>query len=134
MTEVISREMQNTPRTIVFYDGSCGLCSREIRHYANLDRARRIEWIDISRDHNLLNDLGVSVDQAMRRLHVLDHGGVLHDGATAFVSIWAELPYFRVLARLVRLLRMTPLLELAYAPFAAWRYKRRMRSLACSAQ
>lgn len=129
MTNVEFSNTGDNSRTIVFYDGGCGLCSKEIRHYAHLDRRRQIEWIDFCQDQTLLNALGVTSDQAMRRLHVLDRDGVLRDGVPAFVAIWAELPYYRALSRLVRLFKMVPLLESAYRPFSAWRYKRRMLSV-----
>lgn len=118
--------------TIVFYDGGCGLCAAEIRHYAHLDRAGAIEWVDISRDQVLLNALGVTCDQAMQRLHVLDRNGLLCDGVCAFLAIWTVLPYYHLLARVVRSTRMIPVLEQVYQPFAAWRYRRRMKSKVCN--
>lgn len=108
------------------------MCSKEIRHYARLDWARRIAWVDFSRDQSLLNDLDLTYDQAMRRLHVLDRDGVMCDGVAAFVAIWTELPYYRLFARLVRLFKMVSVLESAYRPFSAWRYKRRIQSQACA--
>ena len=132
MTQNAPLNTRSSCRTLVFYDGRCGLCSREIRHYARLDRARKIEWIDFTQDQTLLNLLGISYDQAMHRLHVLDRNGVLRDGVSAFLAIWSELPGYQALARLIYLTHTVPMLEVAYRPFSKWRYKRRMRSQACA--
>ena len=74
----------NLPKTILFYDGGCPLCSREIKHYRRLDSADRIDWIDISRDASLLQAMGVTLETAMARLHVLHRDGWLATGAYAF--------------------------------------------------
>ena len=128
--------MENTmesdiARTLVFYDGGCPLCSREIRHYANLDRAGRIEWIDITRERELLEALHISFPQAMRRLHVLDRNGVVLDGVRAFMAIWFELPNYRVLAATAFRVRALNLLETACFHFAARRYGARCRAGEC---
>lgn len=119
-------------KTVVFYDGGCPLCSREIKHYMQLNTVGRIEWTDITLDRTLINALNVSFQQAMQRLHVLDRTGVLVDGARAFLAIWAELPRYRILTRLIYGCRAVPILEKAYSFFAVRRYKSRCRTLECS--
>ena len=37
-------------RPVVFYDGGCPLCRREIAHYQRIDRERRIQWTDIQQE------------------------------------------------------------------------------------
>lgn len=119
--------------TVVFFDGGCPLCSREIGHYARLDRERRFKWIDITKDRELLSAFGISYERAMRRLHVLDRNGVMVDGARAFLAIWSELPRYRFLSRLVYGLRVLNALEMAYSRFADRRYASRCRTGACTA-
>ena len=121
----------NKSKPLVFYDGGCSLCSKEIEHYKRLDSDFGISWIDINRDQALLNALGVSGNQAMRQLHVLDGNGVLRTGVYAFLAIWAELPYYRTLAKVVRTARLAPIIERGYQRFATWRYDRRS-SQTCS--
>lgn len=118
-------------KTVVLYDGGCGLCRGEIAHYARLDRDNRLEWVDLNTDHALLSALGVSRDQAMRRMHAIDADGVLRDGVCAFLAVWQALPYYRRLPGLIHALRLVPLLELGYRRFAGWRYRRRRRPAVC---
>ena len=120
------------PKTILFYDGGCPLCRREIEHYRQLDRAGRIDWIDISRDTSRLQAMGITLETAMARLHVLHRDGWLATGAAAFVVVWSELPYYRWLARLVEGLGLLPLLERLYSRFAHWRFQRRCREGICT--
>ena len=114
-----------TQRATMFYDGACPLCRREVAHYRRLDSEGRVRWVDISEDSSLLAPHGISAQQAMARLHALDgHGNVVH-GVRAFATIWAELPYYRWLSRLVQLPGILPLMDAAYLRFARWRLRRR---------
>lgn len=109
----------------MFYDGGCPLCRREVHHYRRLDRAGNIGWIDINVQEGRLAAFGLTREDAMARLHVLDADGQLQTGAAAFVALWSALPYYRWLARLIRFLRLIPVLEFFYTPFARWRLGRR---------
>ncbi len=117
--------------TIAFYDGGCPLCRKEVDHYRRLDVAGRIEWVDITRRQRLIKALGVSFDDAMRRMHVLGSDGLLRDGAAAFVALWRELPYYRTVAALVYATRSVPVLDRLYRVFAARRYRSRCPGGAC---
>jgi len=120
-------------KPMVFYDGGCALCRREIGHYRRLDKQQRVKWVDITTDNALLTQHNIEPDQAMKLFHVLDRQQQLRIGAAAFVALWHELPGYRWLARLVTACRMTPLLHLFYIRFAAWRYRARScNSDACS--
>jgi predicted DCC family thiol-disulfide oxidoreductase YuxK len=116
----------------MFYDGGCPLCRREVAHYRRLDRQNRIDWVDISRDPETLA-LGVTLEQAMARLHVQDPQGRLLTGVAAFAAVWDALPGYRHLARLVRALGLVPALDWAYARFARRRSARRCAEGFCAA-
>ncbi len=122
----------NRPRLTTYYDGGCPLCSKEIAHYRRIDRARRIRWIDITAQSDALREVGLDIATAMRRLHVWTGDGRLISGVPAFVAIWQQLPGYRLLARLVCLLRLTRPLDLAYGQFADWRFRRRCRYGRCA--
>ncbi len=59
-------------RPVVFYDGNCPLCRREIGHYRAIDRGEAIEWLDLHQSGERLKAAGITHDQAMARLHVID--------------------------------------------------------------
>ncbi|WP_461516123.1 thiol-disulfide oxidoreductase DCC family protein [Porticoccus sp.] len=109
---------------IVFYDGSCPLCRREINHYMKIARDNLIHWVDISRDDSQLRQFNLSTDEAMRRFHVVDQMGNVAIGVAAFLIMWQTLPGYRHLAHIIRFLHLTPLLELCYEWFAKRRYRR----------
>ena len=118
-------------RLKTFYDGGCPMCSREIEHYRSIDRAQRIDWIDITSDDAALAEAGLDRETAMRRLHVREPDGRLLSGVAAFTAIWQRLPRWRGLARLIIALRLTKPLDWVYARFADWRFSRRCAEGAC---
>ena len=68
----------------VFFDGKCGLCSKEILHYAKLAHPNTFAWQDVANEPNLIEVLGVSQEAALRRLHARDVDGRWHIGVAAF--------------------------------------------------
>lgn len=120
-------------KTIVYFDAGCALCRREIAHYRRLDRGFQCDWRDIGSSVDELGARGVSLATAMARLHVIDDSGEMHTGAYAFAAIWSRLPYYRWMARILRGLHLLPLLDMAYGPFARWRFNRRCADGFCSA-
>ncbi len=111
-------------RPRVFYDGGCPVCRREIAHYRRLDHARRLVWHDIHAHPETLDDHGIDRLDAMRRFHVIDADGQVRSGADAFTVVWAELPGWRRVGRLVRGLHLLAPLEWAYGLWAARRWRR----------
>ncbi|MGV6810502.1 MAG: thiol-disulfide oxidoreductase DCC family protein [bacterium] len=119
-------------KTTMFYDGGCPLCRKEVAHYIKLDHQQRIAWLDIHADPSVLEPYAISQAHAMQRLHALDREGKVQSGAWAFATIWADLPYYRHLATVVRTLRLLPLIDFAYRHFAKWRYRSRCKTGYCS--
>ena len=116
-----------THQVTTFFDGGCPLCRREVQHYRRLDRDETVQWIDISAPGTQLDVYGISRDTAMARFHVLVNEKQMQTGAAAFVALWSALPYYRWLAKLMRIPGIIPLLERAYQLFARWRLARRQR-------
>ncbi len=104
-------------RCTVYYDGDCPVCAKEIAFYRRLDREGRIAYRDVARDAAPLFGTGLTQAQALNRLHVRDRDGRIISGAAAFRALWAELPGWRWLARLMRLPGATATAELAYRGF-----------------
>lgn len=117
---------------VVFFDGSCPLCCREIAHYRRIDRAKRLHWLDASNKPEELAGYGLDLQSAMTELHVLDGSGQWHRGVDAFMVIWDHLPAYRWLARLVSTTGLRTPLSVGYRHFAAWRYRRRCGTGSCA--
>lgn len=109
----------------VFYDGGCPICRREIDHYRKLDTGHNVNWCDIHAEPDAVEGSGVSFEDAMARLHVLDRQGALRSGAEAFTVIWDELRGWRWLAKLVRALRLIGPMEWVYGIWLRRRERQR---------
>jgi predicted DCC family thiol-disulfide oxidoreductase YuxK len=83
----------------VFYDGSCPLCTREIKFYSKFDDNTNICWIDIS-DENIPVPNGFERSTLLSKFHVQDKSGVWHDGSSGFFAVWNELNGFKWLGSL----------------------------------
>lgn len=114
---------------VVFFDGGCPLCRREIAHYRRIDHAGRIRWLDIHASPDVLQGYNLTWEAAMQRMHVLDADGRMVDGARAFVALWKGLPYYRWLARVVSVPPVLWMAEQVYSLFARWRWRERCDGL-----
>ena len=121
-----------TGRPIVFFDGGCPLCRREIAHYRRLDAAGAIDWRDIHADAAVLDRWGISWEWAMQRLHAITPEGKVCSGAPAFVLVWRHLPGYRWPGRLLhRLPPLARLMDRAYSVFARRRWRSRCAGGLC---
>lgn len=82
----------------VWYDGGCPLCTREIALMRQLDRRRRIDFVDLSG-----SDGACPLDRAamLERLHARE-GDRMLSGAAAFAAMWRAIPVLRPLGLLAR--------------------------------
>lgn len=87
--------MKKLENLIVFFDGACPLCMREIAFYRRRKGAEEIVWTDISQTEGVDVAPGLSACDARARFHVLDEKGALYSGGDAFAKLWARLPAFR---------------------------------------
>jgi predicted DCC family thiol-disulfide oxidoreductase YuxK len=118
-------------KTTMFYDGGCPVCLRGVRHYQRMDWARRLRWVDITRDPSNLDAIGVDFPTAMEHLCVRDRRGQLQIGMPAFVALWRELPVYRYLARLMDFPGLLLLCDGLYRRMTRGRYRRRCHHDAC---
>ena len=108
----------------VYYDGLCGLCSKEINHYRKIAPAGVFDWADIATDASRCTELGVSQARALEVIHVRASDGAIHTGVASFVAMWRALPRRGWLAVVVGLPVVSYLAERVYQLFARWRFKR----------
>ena len=73
----------------VFFDGKCGLCSKEIAYYQRIAPSGIFVWMDIATDPSPLAAYQISQADALRYLHVRDAAGNWHIGAAAFGNLAA---------------------------------------------
>lgn len=116
--------MPSNHKTTVFYDGDCPLCSREIALYKRLDKAKKINWIDINHSQVELSAEGIDYQDAMTLMHVKDSEGNVQIGIKGIMALWKQLPYYqRLVLDLNRLPFIYRLLGKAYIFFAPLRLK-----------
>ncbi|MDM8559300.1 DUF393 domain-containing protein [Candidatus Parabeggiatoa sp. HSG14] len=107
----------------MYFDGMCPLCKREVALLKRLDKTGKIKWHDISTGLGDLAEENITFEEAMQQLHARDRNNKIRKGVDAFITIWRELPYFRVLAFLGSLPGIKWLAKVSYAVFAKRRLK-----------
>jgi predicted DCC family thiol-disulfide oxidoreductase YuxK len=107
-----------------FHDGDCPICRVEINAMKKLDNDhQKITWVDISKDHDTLKESGLSYEQAMAKMYVLDSNG-FKSGVDGFLLLWSQLPYYRRLIPVVNKVPLVkPILSFFYGVFARYRFK-----------
>ncbi|OJF94954.1 thiol-disulfide oxidoreductase DCC family protein [Pararhizobium antarcticum] len=108
----------------VFYDGACGLCTREINHYRRIAPPGAFQWVDVMRDGQALEKHNISLAAALLDLHSLDQNGTVHRGVDTFLLIWRQIPRWRFVAKVAGLKPVTLVLKAIYPVFARWRFAR----------
>jgi len=105
--------MSNEPATAVLYNANCPVCSFEISHYARYAGAHDlpIRFDDLNSDAR--EQWGLDADAAARRLYVL-HEGELTSGIPAFLVLWAQMPKYRWLARIIGLPGVRQIVSVLY--------------------
>ena len=106
----------------VFYDGKCGLCSKEINYYKTIANPKKFTWLDVANNPNHLKLIDVTLSDALMQLHVLDNENNIHVGVDAFILIWSNLKFWRVLSFIVDLPIIKQIANLLYKKFAERRF------------
>ena len=112
----------------VIYNETCPICSREIGTYRRIAEDANLPVAFAGLEAGAAE--GLSPEAAARRLHVVRDGEVLR-GTDAFIALWAALPRFRWLARIMALPGVRQVAGLVYeglaAPVLYAMHKRRLR-------
>ncbi len=108
----------------VFYDGKCGLCSKEITYYRKIAPNNIFDWQDIIVSVDELKKANISLTEGLKLLHAKDDDGQIYIGIDAFILIWKQLKGWSILAALIRLPIIRQIANAAYLIFASWRFKR----------
>lgn len=97
----------------VWYDGACPLCLREIALMRRLDRAARINFINVA---DPLAACPLDRKLLLARFHASENGTIL-SGAAAFAAMWRAIPLLRPLGLAARNRAILALLERGYLLF-----------------
>ncbi|PQM63385.1 MAG: DUF393 domain-containing protein [Rhodobacteraceae bacterium] len=108
----------------VYFDGKCSLCKREISYYKTIAPANKFLWKDIASDPSHLQEINVSQQAALRRLHVLDDEKKLIIGFDAFIVIWSQIKLWHLVALIGSLPIINLILKQSYNFFADWKFRR----------
>ena len=108
----------------VFYDGKCNLCSREINYYRRISPTGIFDWLDINLMHSDFVNTGIKVSDALKILHVIDNNNKLYLGVDAFIIIWKNLSYWKIIAKVVSIPIIRQIVNITYRAFANWRFNR----------
>lgn len=105
-------------KLIVWHDGGCPLCRREIALMRRLDRRGEIKFVDVSQ----IPASACPIDPAdmLTRFHASE-GGQLLSGAAAFAAMWRAIPLLRPLGLAARSPWMLARLERLYLVFLRFR-------------
>ena len=109
---------------VVYYDGKCGICNKEIRYYKRIAKKGIFEWFDIASDPAPLKVYNISQSQALRRLHAIDDVGNLRVGVDAFILIWSNLFYWKPLALIISIPLLKVIAKMIYNKFADYRFRK----------
>ena len=101
-------------KLIVWHDGGCPLCRREIALMRRLDRRGRIDFVDLTQ----VPAASCPIDRAemLARFHASENGRIL-SGAAAFAAMWRAIPLLRPLGLAARSPWLLAALERLYLCF-----------------
>lgn len=102
------------PKLLVWYDGACPLCRREIDAMRRLDRRRAIHFIDLSGSSPA--SCPIDRETLLARFHASEKGRLL-SGAAAFAAMWRAIPVLRPIGLAARIPGVLTGLEFAYRAF-----------------
>jgi predicted DCC family thiol-disulfide oxidoreductase YuxK len=99
---------------IVWFDGGCPLCRREIALMRRLDRAGAIQFLDVASPDGGACPLDRA--ELLARFHAMENGRLV-SGAEAFAAMWRAIPPLRALGFLARNPLALRVLETGYRAF-----------------
>ena len=122
--KMLLKKTQSKNMITVFFDGKCGLCSKEINYYRKIAPDGIFIWQDITKSADDLKANGISLSEGLKLVHTKDIDGKFYVGVDAFILIWKQLKGWHLLAIFVSLPIIKQIINFAYRIFANWRFKR----------
>ncbi|HEX9078238.1 MAG TPA: DUF393 domain-containing protein [Desulfuromonadaceae bacterium] len=119
----------------IFYDGACSVCATAIERYGRMDREGHLILVDINAPDFDPAPLGITLDELMYQMHVIDRNGAVYRNVEAFWAIWQAFPastWLGLLGKLVTLPLVNPVARLCYRSFARIRRYLPKRDAVCT--
>lgn len=101
-------------KLVVWHDGGCPLCRREIALMRRLDRLGAIEFVDLTSAS--ASACPIDPAELLARFHASEDGRLL-SGAAAFAAMWRAIPLLRPLGLVARSTWVLAMLERVYLRF-----------------
>ncbi|WP_372883222.1 thiol-disulfide oxidoreductase DCC family protein [Psychromonas sp.] len=105
---------------IIFYDGNCPLCSKEMQHLKRADRADKIQLEDLNSDDFNQRFPHINRDHAMAVLHGQNENGEMLFGLDVTCLAWQSVGKYPCL-RALRWPVIRPVADRVYLLFAKYR-------------
>lgn len=84
----MSQQLSNMSRVIIFYDGGCPLCVKEMKHLNKLDKSNRLVFENINAEDFNLRYPHIDPIAANRYLHGVDSNGNEIYGLDVTYAAW----------------------------------------------
>ncbi len=111
-------------KATVYYNSACPVCNAGICAMQERTASDKgIEWIDVHRNPEVLDALGLQLEDVRERLHIADSEGRMRVGADAVAEALLRVPRWRAFAVLLRWWGMRSLAQVAYDFFAQQLYR-----------
>ncbi|QQG37720.1 MAG: DUF393 domain-containing protein [Candidatus Kaiserbacteria bacterium] len=107
-------------KVTIYYDGTCTMCSGFVDKIQKGSQESRFESVDASEGHL---GAGISKEEAMHEVHVVDEKGRIHSGADGILAVLAQYPGWRWAAKLGHLPGIHFFVRLGYRIVAANRHR-----------
>lgn len=104
---------RQSEQVVVWFDGACPLCLREIGLMRRLDRRDAIRFVDVASPESVCP---IDRGELLARFHAREDG-VMLSGAAAFAAMWRAIPMLRPLGLLARNRLVLRALEALYLRF-----------------
>jgi len=119
-TPITSPYIAAMTKLIVWHDGGCPLCRREIALMRWLDRRGAISFVDVTSAPT--SACPIDPAEMLARFHVSEEGRLL-SGAAGLAAMWRAIPLLRPLGLAARSPWLLAILERLYLRFLKYRPK-----------
>ena len=108
----------------VFFDNNCPVCRREVSLYKKLSDKKDIKWYDVTSNNQYLKEINKTKKECLKVLHVIDNNGNIQTAVDAFIVIWSECRYFKLMVFIFKTPYLKQLADYLYKLYANYRYNK----------